>query len=56
MMTFRELTELQEKSWNVANKSAIMQMVETNGWNQMDHSRRWIMAREALRPEMDARR
>jgi len=30
-MTFRELTELQEKSRNAAHKSAIMHMVETNG-------------------------
>jgi len=56
MMTFRELTELQEKSRNAAHKSAIMHMVEKNGWSQLDHSQRWITAREGLRPEMDARR
>jgi len=47
-MTFRELTELQEKSRNAAHKSAIMHKVETNGWNQLDHSRR-----DGLWPEMD---
>ena len=40
MMTFRELTELQEKSRNAAHKSAIMHMVEKNGWSQLDHSQR----------------
>ena len=52
-MTFRKLTELQEKSRNAAHKSAIMHMVETNGWNQLDHSRKWIVAGDGSRPEMD---
>jgi len=33
-----------------------MHRVEMNGWNQLDHSRRWIAAREGLRPEMDDKR
>jgi len=55
-MTFKELTELQEQSQNAAHMSAITPRVATNGWNQLDHSRRWIAAREALRPEMDDKR
>jgi len=51
-MTFRELTEQQEKSQNAAHKSPIMHMVETNGWNQLDHGRRW-MTRDGPSPEMD---
>jgi len=43
-MTFRELTELQEKSRNAAHTSAIMHMVETNSWNQLDRSWRWNAA------------
>jgi len=43
-MTFRELTELQLMSHNAAHKSAVRHRVETNGWNQLDHSRRWIAA------------
>lgn len=39
-MTFRGLVELQEKSQNAAHMSAILHRVETNGWNQLDHSRR----------------
>jgi hypothetical protein len=30
-----------------------MRMVETNGWNQLDHSRTEIAARDGLRPDMD---
>jgi hypothetical protein len=52
-MTFRELTELQEQSRNADNTSAIMYRVETNGWNQLYHSRRWISAGNGLRLEMD---
>jgi len=65
-MTFRELTELQEKLRNAAHTSAIMHRVETDGQNQLDHSRRWIVAGDRLRPrwiaagdgwqEMDLRR
>jgi len=44
-MTFRGLTELEEQSRNAAYTSAIMHMVETNGWNQLDHSRSWIGTR-----------
>jgi len=44
-MTFRGLRELQEHSRNAAYTSAIMHMVETNGWNQLDRSRRWIATR-----------
>jgi hypothetical protein len=39
-MTFRELTELQEKLRNVTHTSAIMHRAEMNGWNQLNHSRR----------------
>jgi hypothetical protein len=52
-MTFRGLTELQEQSRNAAHTSAITHKVETNGWNQLDHSRRWIAAGDGSRPEMD---
>jgi hypothetical protein len=30
-----------------------MLMVETNGWNQLDHGRREITARDRLPPAMD---
>jgi len=50
-MTFRGLTELQEQSRNAAHTSAIKHRVETNGWNQLDHSRKWIPAGYGLRPE-----
>jgi hypothetical protein len=36
-MTFRELTELQEKLRNAAHTSAIMHRVETNSGSQRDH-------------------
>jgi hypothetical protein len=52
-MTFRELTELQEKSRNAAHKSAILHRVEMNGWNQLDHGRRWIATRYGSRPDME---
>jgi len=52
-MTFIELTELQEKSRNADHTSAIMLIKETNGWNQLDHSRKWIVARDGSWPEMD---
>jgi len=55
-MTFRGLTELQEQSRNAAHTSAIIHRVEMNGWNQLDHGRRWIAPREGLRPEMDDKR
>jgi hypothetical protein len=49
-MTFRELTEQQEKSRNAAHTSAIMHRVDRNGYNQLEYSRRWIAARDGLRP------
>jgi hypothetical protein len=52
-MTFSELTELQEQSRNAAHTITISQRVETNGWNQLDHSRRWIAAGNGSRQEMD---
>jgi len=52
-MAVRGLTELQEKSRNAAHTSAIMHRVETNGWNQLDRGRRWIVARDGSRPERD---
>jgi len=60
-MTFRGLTELQEQSRNAAHTSAIMHMVETNGWNQLDHSRRWVATRriaagDGSRQDMDRNR
>ena len=56
-MTFRGLTELQEQSRNAAaHTSAIMYTVETNGWNELDHSQKWIAAGDGLRPEMDSGR
>jgi hypothetical protein len=55
-MTFSELTELQQKSRNAAHKSAIMHRVEMNGWNKLEHGRRWIAAREGLWVEMDHKR
>jgi hypothetical protein len=51
-MTFTGLTQLQEQSRNAAHTSAIMHMVETNGWNQLDHSCREITARNGLGPEI----
>jgi hypothetical protein len=51
-MTFRGLTELQEQSWNVAHTSAIIHRVEMNGWNQPDHTWRWIARRDGLWREM----
>jgi hypothetical protein len=52
-MTFRELTELQEQSRNAAHMSTLTHRVETNGWNQLDHSRRSIAAGNGSRPGMD---
>ena len=52
-MTFRELTQLQEQSWNAAHTSAIMHRVETNGWNQLDHRQKSIAAGNRSRPVMD---
>jgi hypothetical protein len=52
-MNFRELTESQEKLRNEAHTRTLMHTVDTNGWSQLDHSRRWIMARDGSRPEMD---
>jgi len=43
-MTVRKLTELQEKSRNAAHMSAFTHIEDTNGWNQLDRSRRWIAA------------
>jgi hypothetical protein len=60
-MTFREVTELKERSRNAAHTSAIM--YSGNGWLEptgsppvMDRRRRRIVAREALRAEMDDKR
>jgi len=55
-MTFRELTELQEKLRNAAHRSAIMHTVKMNGWSQLDHSRRWIAAGNGSWPERDCGR
>jgi len=55
-MTCRELTELQNKLRNAAHTSAIMHRVEMNGWNQLDHSRRRIVAGDGSRPERDGGR
>jgi hypothetical protein len=52
-MTFRELTELQEMSRNAAHMSAIKDKAETNGWDKVDESRRWIAAGYGSRPNMD---
>jgi len=52
-MTIIELTELQEKLRNAAHTSAIMHTVETNGWNELDHSQKSIAAGDRLRPKMD---
>jgi hypothetical protein len=30
-----------------------MHRVDTNGWNRLDHSRRWIAAGDGSHPEMD---
>jgi len=50
-ITFRELTELQEKSRTTAHLCRIMHNVERNGWNQRHHSITWIMARGGSQPE-----
>jgi len=55
-MTFRTLTELQEKSRNAAHRSAFTHIEETNGWNQLDRSRRRITAGDGSRPERDCGR
>ena len=55
-MIFRGLTELQEQSRNAAHTSAIMHKVDSNGWNQLDHSRRWIVDGDGSRPERDCGR
>jgi len=52
-MTFRELTELQEKLRNVAHTSAIMHRIEITGWNRLDYSWRWIAAGDGSRPKRD---
>jgi len=57
-MTFRKLTEPQEKSRNAAHRSAIMHsgnewLEPTGSQLEMDHSRRWIAAGDGSRPEMD---
>jgi len=55
-MNFREITEVQEKLCNAAHTSAIMHMVETNGWNELDHIQKWIAAGSGFRPDMDCGR
>jgi hypothetical protein len=57
-MTFRKLTELQEKSRNAAHRSAITHsgnewLEPTGSRPEMDRGRRGIAAGEGLRPEMD---
>jgi len=60
-MTFRGLTELQEKSRNAAHRSAIMHsgnewLEPTGSQPEMDRGRRWIAAGEGSRPERDCGR
>jgi hypothetical protein len=55
-MIFREHTELQEQSQNTAHPSAITHRGETNGWDQLEYSARWITAGNGSHPEMDHRR
>ena len=57
-MTFRKLTELQEKSRNAAHRSPIMhsgnELLEPTGSQpEMDRGRKWIAARDGSRPERD---
>jgi len=59
-MTFRKLTELQEKSRNAAHRSAIKhsgnECLELTGSHlEMDRGRRWIAAGDGLRPEKGLR-
>lgn len=42
IMTFRELTELQEKSQNAAHVSAINHQETMNGWNPLDRNYKWM--------------
>jgi len=55
-MTFRGLTERQEQSRNAAHTSAITHKVDTNGWNQLHHSRGCIAAGDRSRSERDCGR
>ena len=55
-MTFRELTELQEKLRNAAHTGTIMHRIEMNVSNKLNHSRRWIAARDGSQPERDGHR
>ena len=60
-MTFRRFTDLQGKSQNAAHRSAIMHsgnesLEPTGSEPEMDRGRRWIVAEEELRPELDNRR
>jgi hypothetical protein len=50
---FFELTELHEKLYNAAHTGTIMHTVETTGWNELDHSQKWIAAGYGSRPVMD---
>jgi hypothetical protein len=57
-MTCRTLTELQEKSRNVAHRSAIMHsgnewLEPTGSQPQMDRGRTGIAAGPGLQPELD---
>ena len=57
-MTFRELTESQEKSHNAAHRSAIMHsgnewLEPTGSQPEMDRGRRWIAAGDGSRLDMD---
>jgi len=47
-MTFAGWTELEETSWNADHTSAIMYRVETDSRSPLDHSRRWVAAKEGL--------
>jgi hypothetical protein len=61
-MIFRGRIELQEQSRHAAHTSAITHNVETKSWHQlglkpeMDRGQRWIVAWEALEPEIDDKR
>ena len=52
-MTHRVLEELPEKTRNTAHLIAIVHWVELNGGNQLDYSRKGIVAGEQCWPERD---
>jgi len=55
-MTFRVLTELQEKSRNVAHTSRNIHSVEINGSDQLDRSWKWNAGTAGLQPERNCGR